>query len=194
MKKESYTTTQIGEICQVTVTTVIVWIDKGMLTAFKTIGGHRRVWKSVLFEFLKKNDLPIPDELEYLGIKKVLIIDDDEKVVKSLKKIIQHKNNRCKIYTALDGFQAGHYVNKLRPDCIILDVKLPGIDGIEVCKFIRKSELKPIIIAISGYATKEEEKKILSAGADYFLNKPINMDEMMDILRKLCKLNIAEAV
>ena len=72
---------------------------------------------------------------------------------------------------------------------IILDIKLPGIDGFRVCKLIRKYGSKAIIIAITGYHTEENRKKILSAGADYYFKKPLDMQELMNTVKKACKIH-----
>ena len=63
MEQTIFTTHQIGKICGVTMQTVIDWEKQGKLTAYKTLGGHRRVKKEDLISFLKKNKFPIPDEL-----------------------------------------------------------------------------------------------------------------------------------
>ena len=64
MKKNAYTTCEIGEICGVTIQTVIQWEKNGKLRAFKTLGGHRRIREADLVDFLKANKIPLPDKLE----------------------------------------------------------------------------------------------------------------------------------
>ncbi len=74
MIKDNYTTRQVGRICHVTVSAVINWIDNGVLHAFKTIGGHRRVLRKDLIDFLLKHNFPMPAELELSGEKKYSLL------------------------------------------------------------------------------------------------------------------------
>ncbi|MBI4056832.1 MAG: response regulator, partial [Elusimicrobia bacterium] len=73
------------------------------------------------------------------------------------------------------------------PSLVLLDLKIPGIDGLRVCQMIRKDEnLKKIkILAISGNAVEEARKQILAAGANDFLAKPFGIDELSAKLEKL---------
>ncbi len=186
MIKDNYTTRQVGKICHVTVSAVINWIDSGVLHAFKTIGGHRRVLRKDLIDFLTKHNFPIPVELEFSGEKKILIIDDDKRFLKSFIALLKKRIGKCEIHTASDGFEAGRAFTRIKPDLILLDLKLPGIDGFRVCKLIRKYDNKSIIIAITGYNSDESRRKALSAGANYYFAKPANIDELLDTVKDLC--------
>ena len=188
MRQPSFTTRQVGYICHVTLPTIIDWVDRGLLPAFKTIGGHRRILKNDLVTFLKKNKFPIPDELAQLDSIKILIVDDDQKVLKSISEVLKKKGNNYKVYTAADGFEAGQSVNRLKPDIVLLDLKLPGMDGFRVCQLIRKHDKKTKVIAMSGYGSEKNRKKILSTGANYFLTKPINIDKLLKTIDR--SLNI----
>ena len=182
MKRTIHTTRKISSICGVTPATVISWINQGQLKAFRTLGGHRRVLTRDLIAFLKENDFPIPDEFDDFDFRKILIVDDEPNVLSAIAKTLKKNNKRYKIYTALDGFEAGQSVNRFEPDLVILDIRLPGIDGFKVCKLIRKYEKKIKIIAITGYHSEKERKRILSAGADYYLRKPIDTSELLRII------------
>ncbi len=186
MIKDNYTTRQVGRICHVTVSAVINWIDDGVLHAFKTIGGHRRVLRKDLIDFLTKHNFPMPPELGFSGEKKILIIDDDKRFLKSFIAVLKKKIHRCEIHTASDGFEAGRAFTRIKPDLVLLNLKLRGIDGFRVCKLIRKIDNKSIIIAITGYASDESRKKALSAGANYYFPKPINIEKLLDTIIVLC--------
>ncbi|MCK5491593.1 MAG: excisionase family DNA-binding protein, partial [Candidatus Omnitrophica bacterium] len=84
MYKNVYSTHQIAEICHVHYTTVIIWIEDGKLNAYTTPGGHRRIKKPVLVEFLKKYNLPLPEEL-LTSHMRILIVDDDADYLEEIK-------------------------------------------------------------------------------------------------------------
>ena len=75
----------------------------------------------------------------------------------------------------------------MKPDLLILDIMIPGVDGIEVCRRIKAdSANKTAIIAVSGVA--ETEKKILQAGADAFMPKPVDLDKLFAEARRLLRI------
>ncbi len=188
MKKTIFTTFIIAKLLDVYPTTIANWIDQGKLKAFSTPGGHRRVANKDLLEFLKKYKMPVPDELIILkspNKKKVLIVDDDPKVLKSIAAVLKKKSKKYTVFTATDGFEAGQAVIELKPDLMILDIMLPGIDGFKVCRTTRKKNKEIKIIAVTGYHDEKNKKKILSAGADFYLRKPINIDELLNRMNDL---------
>src|SRR5258706_12471961 len=87
LRKEFFTTFEVGEICQVYHTTVINWINKGQLKAYTTPGKHRRIQKNDLVAFMKKFNIRIPTEFH--SQKKTLIVDDDKTNLKLLEKSFQ---------------------------------------------------------------------------------------------------------
>ena len=180
MKRETYTTFDIARLLEVYPTTVANWIDDGKLKAFATPGKHRRVKKEDLKNFLTKHKMPLPPELSTRTSKKkkILIVDDDPNIMKSIAAVLKKKSSSLEIYTATDGFEAGQAIIEVKPDLMILDIRLPGIDGIKVCRATRRHNQKIIIIAITGYYTEKNKEKILSAGADSLFKKPIDMDQL----------------
>jgi CheY-like chemotaxis protein len=87
----------------------------------------------------------------------------------------------------LDGFEAGQKAVHLQPAVVILDVYLPGVDGISICRRIRGDEsLKHTrILTISGQSTPEMEKDVKRAGGDGFLTKPFTPDQLCEVLETI---------
>ena len=87
--------------------------------------------------------------------------------------------------SATDGITALIEVGRIKQDLLILDIKIPGVDGIEVCRRIKSdSANKTAIIAVSG--SSEYEKRSLQAGADAFMRKPLNLESLhMEVKRLL---------
>jgi len=187
LRKNIFTTYEISKLLGCDLTTVIKWINDGKLIAYRTPGGHRRVRKEDLVEFLKKYNLPIPEEL---GIKpKVLIVDDDPDSVDLIRGYLSRIDSKLEIEIARDGFEAGRKVVEFKPELVILDVRLPGINGYQVCRNIKSDEkTKNIkVLAITAYASPEDKQKMLSLGADAYLPKPFPPEKFLKIIKKLLK-------
>lgn len=106
---------------------------------------------------------------------KLLVVDDDKKIVKMLKDVLEME--QYQVLTALDGESA---VQKVRehPDLIILDINLPGIDGMEVCRKIRKMWDCPILFLTARIAEQDKIMGLRSGGDDYIV-KPFSMGELL---------------
>ncbi|MCD6311188.1 MAG: response regulator [Elusimicrobia bacterium] len=183
--KKTYTTFGISRICGVYPTTVANWIDKGILKAFATPGGHRRVREEDLKKFLKIHKIPIPDDISLPTKKRILVVDDDQSVRNAIEGIIKTQKKKYEVFTASDGFEAGLAVEIKKPHLVILDLFLPGIDGFGICRIIKKHNKKIKILAVTGYDTPETKKEILKAGADDYMGKPFGSKELLEKVREL---------
>lgn len=186
MQKTVYTTFDISRLLDVDITTVMIWIDKGNISAYKTPGGHRRVLHDDFISFLKKFNMPIPAPLRK-KVLNVLVVEDNPGTLKFLNQALKKINSQFNIETALDGFEAGRKLEKFSPDLVVLDLNLPGIDGFRICKNIRSNEKKRTIkiIAISGFADARTRNDILKCGADEFLEKPFGFTELNEAITLL---------
>ncbi len=187
MSKKAFGTYEIAGICNVSPTTVGNWVDKGLLPTFTTGGGHRRVWNNDLWVFLKKHNIPVPKELMESRTLQVLIVDDEAAVRAVIRRTLAKLYPGIEAHEAIDGFEAGQKVSELALSLIILDLRLPGMDGLKVCGMIRSnSKLNKIkILAISGHNPDESAKQSLNAGADDFLRKPFNADELKETISRI---------
>jgi len=171
--KSLYTTYEVAKICYVDMTTAIKWIKDGKLEAYKTPGGHRRIKRDDILVFLKKYNMPIPEELTGADKKRVLVIDDDKEVVEVISRFLKRKGYVTQ--SAFTGFESGRKVEKFSPGIVLLDIKLPGINGIEICKNIKKKNENIKVVVMTGYPTKENKRKMFRARASEFLTKPIDL-------------------
>ncbi len=117
--------------------------------------------------------------------EKILIIEDNSQNVRLLKMAL-----RAKGYTLLeaaDGEEALDMAINNKPDLIIMDIQLPKVNGVEVTKKLRQmSDFKQTpIIAVTAYAMKGDEEKIMKAGCDAYLSKPINTRQLPEIVAKM---------
>jgi len=184
--KKFYTTGDIAEVFGVSRIAAYKWVKKGKISAFRIPGGRYKIEKKALLEFAKKSGLK-PDVLEKEEWHKVLIVDDEELITQSIKAFLESRYPTFYINIASDGFEAGRLITKIVPDIIILDLFLPGVNGFQLCRKIKSDEnTKHIkIIAITGYPTEENIKKIKEYGADAVLGKPFEMGELEKNIKKL---------
>jgi two-component system alkaline phosphatase synthesis response regulator PhoP len=108
--------------------------------------------------------------------KKVLLIDDDVDFLKLISLIL--KEAGAQAITARDGLEGMGKLFTQRPDLIILDVMMPGIDGFKICQRIRQYSNTPLIM-LTALDHDEHMLKGLEAGADDFLSKPINREVLL---------------
>ena len=179
MDKKILTTYEIARYCHVNISTVINWIGDGSLKAYRTKGGHRRVNKNNLIDFLTENGMP-----SYLH-EGILIVDDETAIQEGLKELFE--NNGYKVDVAGNGFEAGILIEMKRPALLVLDLIMPGLDGFFVCNYVRKlKRLKHTkIIVLTGYPSKENIKKAKIAGANKVILKPVDNDAILNEVMKL---------
>ena len=181
--KELFTTGEAAEICRVSQQTIIRCFDAGRLEGFRVPGSKfRRIPRESLVKFMKDNAIPL-DGME-TGKKKVLVVDDDAEIVDLLVEVLT-RDGRFDVKTATSGYEAGIQTQRFRPDCILLDYMLPDVNGNVVCHTIRKNpEFENIkIIIVSGVIKQEEIDQLLKSGAQDFVKKPFDIN---DLIKRIC--------
>ena len=110
-----------------------------------------------------------------------LNVDDDGQVGLFDSEIIRTRDPKVAIEIARDGFEAGVKVESFRPHALLLDLMMPGMDGFEVCRRLRaRPTLNHVrIIAMTGFPSAENVERILSAGADACLPKPLDPERLL---------------
>lgn len=110
----------------------------------------------------------------------ILVADDEVKELIQLEKALTRHFKH--IYTAKDGQEACDLYRKHTPDLVILDIRMPGKDGVEVAKLIRESSLSKPIIFMTAYDEKQYMLQSIKLHVDDFLIKPFRMSELMNAL------------
>lgn len=189
--KTVFTTGEAAKICKVSQQTIIRCFDNGQLKGFRVPGSRfRRIPREALYRFMKDNGIPT-DALES-GKRKVLLVDDDTELVELMNKVLE-EDGRFEVRVAGTGFDAGMMVKEYRPDLIVLDVMLPDINGREVCHRVRADmSLEDVrILCISGMIEEDKIQELKLSGADDFLHKPFDIEELID---RMCSLLEIEPV
>ena len=112
---------------------------------------------------------------------KILVIDDEVAIRKTLKEILEYENHT--VDTAKDGFEALDKVKANHYDVILLDIKMPKKDGIEVLESIMKISPETPVIMITGHGTVETAVEALKKGAYDFLEKPLDLNRLLVAVR-----------
>jgi excisionase family DNA binding protein len=185
-----WTVSQASDYCKVSPKTIINWIDAGHIKAYKTVGGHRRIKKEDLDQFLRERGMPIPEEVRAGERRKILVVDDDKIIVETLVQALEEDEYGYELISASDGFEAGLQVSHFRPDLVILDIMMPDINGYEVCKRIKSNpETKNVkIIVLSAYLSDEAFREMKEYGADACFSKPLPLEQLKFEVAKLLDL------
>ena len=161
--------------------TIRHWALDGKLAFITTPGGHRRFAVEEIERFAAENEKESPRLDSSL---RVLVVDDSVDFAKLVSQMISWRSDTTSIQTANDGFEAGRQVIEFHPHVVILDLMMPGLDGFSVCRNIKQNpRTKDIrVIAMTGFLTTDNEQKILQAGAETCLAKPIDKDRLYHLL------------
>jgi CheY-like chemotaxis protein len=115
--------------------------------------------------------------------RRILVVDDNRDSADSLARLLELMGGH-ETAISYDGPSAVEKAEEYRPEVVLLDVGLPGIDGYEVCRRIRANEWGKsiLLIAATGWGQPEDRRKSREAGFDHHLVKPIDLDELVKFL------------
>jgi DNA-binding response OmpR family regulator len=116
--------------------------------------------------------------------KKVLVVDDDKKTVELVKLYLSRDGYR--VITAYEGEEALRLAREAHPDLIVLDLMLPGINGLQICRILRKESDVPIIM-LTAMTTDEDRLRGLDLGADDYVTKPFSPRELAARVRAVLR-------
>ncbi len=190
-KMQTLTTGDIAKICDVSLRTVIRWIDRGVLKGYKLPGrGNNRVKKEDFISFLNEHNMPIPKELQKKNDGKILIVDDEISMTKAIQRVLKGAGYETSI--ANSGFHAHRKLLEERPALMTLDLSLPGLNGYEVIEYVRATqEISDTFILVISALDETSLNQALEYGADAVLQKPFANLELLEIV---ASLNAADAI
>jgi excisionase family DNA binding protein len=179
-----YTTHDISRLLQVDPSTVSKWIDRGILLAFRTPGGHRRVRSTDLRTFLISHQMTVPDELGS-GVVRLLIVDDEKPVLDAMRRAFKPYSAQVEATTTTSGVEALLLVSEQKPHGMLIDLNMPDLDGLEVCRRIRarKGFEGVKLITITARHSQDLVEQSLKAGAVACLPKPVDVEQVLDLFK-----------
>ncbi len=113
---------------------------------------------------------------------KVLVVDDEEPIRDSCRQVLTKAGYEC--HTAVDGIEGLHFAHQVEPDVVLLDLMMPGMDGLAMLDQLLKTHPNVVCIVITGYATIESAVDAMKHGAFDFLPKPFTPDELRVIVTR----------
>ncbi len=125
-------------------------------------------------DIYRKYDFEIPS--------KILLVDDEREFVQTLSERLFMRDMGSAV--TYDGESALELVKEDEPDVMILDLKMPGIDGIEVLRRIKETQPKIEVIILTGHGSEEDRKICMDLGAFAYLHKPVDINELSDAIKK----------
>jgi len=179
MSDRLLTTSEVAQYCQVTNDGVVKWIKAKKLKAYSTPGGHYRIRKSDFKDFLGRYGMPVDPNFFTEEKKRILVVDDESSIVEVISQALSDAQ-AFQVNTAHDGYEAGLKIGTFRPDLIILDIMMPHMDGIEVCKRIKGDpDTETIkVVAITGHPEQGNIDRAYRSGADLCLMKPLQIEHL----------------
>ncbi len=191
------TSVEVAAACGVSTRTVSNWIRDGSIPAHRTVGGHGRVAADDLRRFLTDRGMPLPPDLAEQAKppasamatqrRRVLVIDDDDALLEVMREFLS--SSGYNVETARHGFLAGYLAGHHRPDVILLDILMPGLDGYEVLSLMRRRpEARGIpVVACTSLKGSEAEGRIRAAGFDGYVKKPIDFKGLIQLIDGLVR-------
>jgi len=113
--------------------------------------------------------------------KKILVVEDDETLLQTLTYNLEQEGYR--VFEAVDGQKALSLVRGQAPDLIVLDVMLPGLDGLSVCRILRREEIDTPVIMLTARSSEVDKIVGLDSGADDYITKPFSLGEFLARVR-----------
>jgi len=123
---------------------------------------------------------------------KVLLVDDEEHFVNTLAERIKMRKLDSEI--ALNGTQALKKVGDDVPDVMVLDLRMPGIDGMEVLRRVKKTYPEVEVIILTGHGSEKDEEEARRLGAFEYLNKPVDIDHLIKTMKKAYRKKVEDAM
>jgi DNA-binding response OmpR family regulator len=115
--------------------------------------------------------------------KKILIVDNEKDWCTILSDSLSQ--DRYWVFTAFNGKMALQLAKKENPDLMLLDIKMPGMDGIEVLRKIKKMKKEIAVIICTAYETLETARKVMKLGADDYVTKPVDLFLLKSLVKEV---------
>lgn len=178
------TSYQVGSLLQVNPSSVNKWVKEGRIPAFRTPGGHRRIRARDLVSFLTQHEMPIPHTLAAASRLRLLMVDDDTRQLEAASRLLLPVADQIELQTTDNGMDALILVGSFKPHIVILDIFMPGLDGLEVCRRLKAQPNSPTtqVILTSAQMNATLAEQCRKAGANTCQEKPLTREVFEQLL------------
>ena len=118
---------------------------------------------------------------------RIAVVEDDISITNLLKRVLQAEGFRVEVFSTAEKFMNELFEYKKKFDLLILDVMLPGVDGMEVCSFLRKRGVDMPILMLTALSEEDDKVKGFECGADDYLTKPFGLRELVARVKALLR-------
>ncbi len=181
---ELYTASDMARFCQVDLKTIHNWADRGNIRHFRTQGRHLRFRRVDIVDFLRRFGYPIPEVIR-TGRPKLAAVDDDPNALAALRRVL---SRRFDLTVFQDPFDALIALGTMQPDALILDIRMPGIDGVRFLERLGAAELTAHIRTVVYSSYEDMREAAEKAGARAFVLKG-EVSELRQTLERLTGLD-----
>jgi excisionase family DNA binding protein len=179
------TTREAAQRLGVSLRTIQLWVENGVLRAWKTAGGHRRIAKDSVEALLREKHLAL-EAAASTGPFRILVVEDDPDILQLYRLTIASWELPADIITATNGFEGLIRLGQFQPDVLITDLLMPNIDGLEMIRILRSDpKYKDMqIIAVSSLDPREVDERGGLPHDIQLFPKPIPFDDIETIVRR----------
>jgi len=179
---ETLTTRETAKLLGASVRTIQLWVEAGRLKAWKTPGGHRRVLRTSVEEMLANRErMSGGNPRKY----EVLVVDDDLAQLAAMEKTLAKLGPDTQLRTVADGYEALIRVGKTRPDLLVIELNLPGLDGFRLLKTLaREASTQPMqIVALTTLTPEEVVARGGLPNGIMLLHKPLRVASLLSLAK-----------
>ena len=185
------TTREAGERLGVAVRTVQLWVEAGVLPAWRTAGGHRRIARSAVEKLMAERESDLapakPQGPATQAALKLLLVEDDPLLQRLFSGVVAAWNFPVELVTATNGFEGLVRIGEMRPDVVVTDLVRPGMDGFEMLRALKKpgsgfASIKLLVVSALS-ADDITARGGLPDGVSCF-QKPVNFVKLESLVHK----------
>jgi excisionase family DNA binding protein len=182
---ELMTTREAGELLGVAVRTVQLWVESGVLPAWRTAGGHRRISRSAVDKLMSERAAVFNDKPEVVssshGMTRILLVEYDPDLMQLFSLMVEGWKFPVEFITADNGFDGLVKIGQMQPDMVITDLNMPGMDGFSLVRSLRKPDANFLVnklVVITALSHDDiADRGGLPADVDVF-HKPVPFEKI----------------
>ena len=184
-KKEFLTSREAAELLGVALSTIQLWTENGILRAWKTGGGHRRIARQSVEEMLRQQRAAAEDTPEEKQLT-VVVVEDKPQLLRLYQSQFTARKLPVHLVTANNGFEGLVQIGRCLPDIVIADLLMPGMDGFQMLNALKDMpELKnTTTIIISALGRDEIETRGGIPAESLYFQKPVDFNKLEKVVRE----------
>lgn len=182
--KQILTTGDVAKYCGVNLRTVIRWIERGHLKAYKLPGrGDNRIQMDDFLEFLDQNQMPVPEALKH-SVPNVLVVERNGVIRSAIESALG--DQEVNIRSVSNGFQAGVLVSTFNPNLIVIDLDSVPDEADEIIGYLQSSQTGDTHTLVFSSQPDADRERFIGVGADDVLSKPLKPGDFVRVYKRLC--------